>query len=260
LCVPVVLAAIPQELDELQCQEAVGGVGVGAVEERLELGPVAGAGEQQRVVDAGHAEHDPAPFRADRARCAAEDAALAVADELGRAVVDEGRAVGSLERRVTDEAGGGVEQAPEELLLEQALLHAVRLLGEVGEVAEDRYQVGDVLRTHPDLVDRAHGGDARGRSERQAVGLAAVTHQAVAVHDRGLRLDGRRGHEAVVGHAQHRHGGVPLRQAVRAEVETAAGRAVTSEVVGHFKGPVDGAHTAGIGGGRDGERGRAIAE
>ena len=127
LGVALVLAAVPEQLRELQHDLLVDRVGVRHGEDGGELVPVDRPVQQHAaVVHARHAQDGPAPLGRERGDGPAHDAALAVAHEVAVVRLEQRLAAG-LERGIRDEARIGVDQPTEELEVHETLEHVVDL-------------------------------------------------------------------------------------------------------------------------------------
>ena len=126
--VTVRLAAVPQQLDDVEDQRSRFFVGIGRVQEFCELVEVDRTRQQHRVVHRGHAQRGAREVGRDGGQRAAHDAALAVAVVVGVAYVQHrrrGHRAVLVEGGVGGEAAGVDHRAREVQLVEQPLLQAV---------------------------------------------------------------------------------------------------------------------------------------
>ena len=216
--VAVVLAAIPEHLDQREQEVAVERIGVGDVERHRVEVEVAAAAQEQRVVGAERAEDAALHVLRDRDHRAAEDPALAVAVVVDRAAVEQRRAARVLERGVRREPTRVAQQAREEREVEDPLLAAVGNHLEERQVDQRGRHVRQIAGREAEPVDRAEHVVVLAADVVDAVvgDRHAAVEQAVAVD---ARLRGA-AHERDLGdlaHVPRRHRADRIGQPVAVE-------------------------------------------
>ncbi len=150
------------------------------------------AGEQQRVVHAGHVQHRAGDVGLDRGQRTTGDAALAVAVVEEPLVGRERRGAVELEGRVRGEPVRRSEQPAEVDEVEVALLQPVGQRRELRHVLQRRQRLGEhVVLVHADEVASAcdHAVVGAERAHIRGVDLGVVAEQAVPVHRRPVLRD-----------------------------------------------------------------------
>ena len=258
LDVAVRLAAVPEHLDEAEAEAPREGIRIRRDEQRGELVEVDAARDQQRVVRGADREHRAREVLRDRGRRAAEDAALARADE--EQVGPERGASVDLERGMAAEAARVDHRAAEKQEVQVRLLQAVGQGTEVRQVAQHSGDEPDVPGRHADVVGRAERDVHQCRRLADSDHLCRRAEEPVAVERRARRvlrrrLQRHRAHEVRLLRA------VALRQAVAAVVvEDASRLPFARQVARHRHRAADDARGAALARAGDGELGRRVAE